>query len=112
MSLALALRIPKGNGKRSFEATICEKEAIGFALSHKQREIAVKGLKLVLLDQVDQKTAVAILSHIEEQEEKGRFDIYFTDVERKHYIDIRFPKGYDAHKGCTVIEWDDYFLFG
>ncbi|MFB1079241.1 hypothetical protein HWA77_23465 [Photobacterium damselae subsp. damselae] len=96
-------------GKLSFEATICEQEASGFALSYSQRKLVVIGLKLVLLDQIGQKTAIAILSYIEEQ---GRFDIYFTDVERKHYVGVRFPKGYDAHKERTAIEWDDYFLFG
>lgn len=53
-------------GKLSFETTICEQETIGFALSYSQRKLAVRGLKLVLLDQIGQKTAIAILSYIEE----------------------------------------------
>lgn len=111
MSVTLAIRVPKGNGKRDFEQTINAYEAEGFALSHEQRGIAIHGLKLIILDQVDRKTVTAVVSHIEEQEDKGRFNIHFTDVERKHYVDIKFPKGYDAHKGCTIIDWDDYFLF-
>ncbi len=112
MSQAFALRIPKGNGNRSFEATVSGYEAVGFALSPKQRAMAVKGLKLVFLDPIEQKTAVARLSHIEEQDEKGLFDLHFTDVERKGYVDVHFPKGVSSHKSCIVIDWDDYFLFG
>lgn len=111
MSIALAIRVPKGNGKRDFEETIRQCEAQEFALSHSQRGIAIRGLKLIILDQVDKKTVVAVISHITEQEEKGRFNIYFENVVKKHYVDIKFPKGYDAHKGCTIINWNDYFLF-
>ncbi|WP_425934953.1 hypothetical protein [Aeromonas rivipollensis] len=111
MSIALVIRVPKGNGKRDFEETIHQREAQDFALSNNQRKIAIRGLKLMILDQVDKKTVIAVLSHITEQEEKGRFNIYFDSVVRKHYVDVKFPKGYDAHRGCTIINWDDYFLF-
>lgn len=112
MTTALAIRVPKDNGKRDFEETIRIQEADSFALSHEQRSIAIKGLKLLILDQVDKKAVTAVVDCIAEQNQKDRFNICFTDVKRKHYIDVKFPKGYDAHRGCTIIDWDDYFLFG
>lgn len=50
MSIALAIRVPKGNGKRDFEETIRQCEAQEFALSHSQIGIAIRGLKLIILD--------------------------------------------------------------
>jgi len=110
----LVLRIPAAKaGKRSFDKTVELKEASGYALSYAQRELASKGCKLILVDQNERKTVVAVVNCIDEcGDEKGRFDISFKSIKvKRHYLDVKFPKGYDAHKGCTLVNWNDYYLF-
>ncbi|MCP4324573.1 MAG: hypothetical protein GY787_22485 [Alteromonadales bacterium] len=110
----LVLRISsKQTGKRTFKQTIENKEAQGFALSNAQRELAFSGCKLILVDQHAGSTATAVIDSVAELEtEKGCFDISFSNLNiKKHYLDVKFPKGYDAHKGCTLVKWDDYYIF-
>ncbi|CAJ1807801.1 hypothetical protein [Aeromonas veronii] len=111
--MILAVRIPfaKANSnshKRTFDESVQGKMLEGYALSYQQRDVLKAGSTIVIVDQQAERIALGVVLEVQPHKEAGRFNIKLAGaLQNICYAHIPFPKGWDAHRGVTILQFEN-----
>ncbi|MGY3860235.1 hypothetical protein ACW5WN_01320 [Aeromonas lacus] len=113
--MILAVRIPfakqstsSDKVKLTFDESIKQRVLEGYALSYQQRDVLKAGSTIVIVDQRAERIALGVVQQVQPHKEAGRFNIKLAGVLHNIcYAHIPFPKGWDAHRGVTILQFED-----